>query len=63
MLSEYDLFSASYIMFFTGFYFEDCFKPGVLFIQLDDVLTHMLDVFDEHLENKSESSAQVPQNN
>ena len=58
--SEGYLFCASYKSF-KGFYFEGNFKPDVLFMQVDDGLTHMLDeVFDERLENKSESSVRAP---
>jgi hypothetical protein len=60
-LSECDLFSASFNIAFKDFYFEGHFKPEVRFMQVDDGLTHMLDeVFDERLENKSESSVRAP---
>ena len=56
ILSECDLFSASFNIAFKDFYFEGHFKPEVRFMQVDDGLTHMLDeVFDERLENMSES--------
>ena len=64
MLSECDLFCASYNISLKGFYFEGNFKPDVLFMQVDDGLTHMLDeVFDERLENMLESSARAPKTN
>ena len=64
MLSECDLFSASFNIAFKDFYFEGHFKPEVRFMQVDDGLTDMLDeVFDERLENMSESSARAPQTN
>ena len=64
MLSECDLFCASYNISFKGFYIEGNLKPEVLFMQVDDDLTHMLDeVLDERLENMSESSARASQTN
>ena len=64
MLCNCDLFCASYNKFFKGFYFEGRFKLEVMFMQVDDGLTHMLDeVFDERLENISESSARAPKTN
>ena len=55
ILSECDLFCASYNISFKGFHFEGNFKPEVLFMQVDD------EVFDERLENLSESSARARQ--
>ena len=61
MFIECDLLCASYNTSFKGFYFEGRFKPEVMFMQVDDGSTHMLDeVFDERLENKSESSVRAP---
>ena len=36
LLSELDLFCASYNISLKGFYFEGNFKPEVLFMQVDD---------------------------
>ena len=39
-----------HIISFKGFYFEGRFKPEVMFMQVDDGSTHMLDeVFDERV--------------
>ena len=43
MFIECDLLCASYNTSFKGFYFEGRFKPEVIFMQVDDGLTHMLD--------------------
>ena len=40
MFIECDLLCASYNTSFKGFYFEGRFKPEVMFIQVDDGLTH-----------------------